>query len=117
VTTAKEMTRYQLSIGATGLPKGGGWRRLPNPYAVVKVTGGPRQGTTVGTTEVVRCARNAEFTKVIFIETDPTVFFPIRVAIYNDRNHTELASANFEATEIHASRGHVQVQKCANGVE
>jgi C2 domain len=107
------MTRYQLSIGAAGLPKGG-WR-TPNPYAEVMVTGGPLNGTTVGKTEVVHCSQNPDFTQVLFIETDTAVFFPIRVAIYNDRNHAELASAAFEATEVHASSGHLQVQKCTNG--
>jgi hypothetical protein len=108
-------TRYQLSIGAVGLPKGG-WR-IPNPYAIVRISAGGTNGTIVGKTDVVYCTQSPEFTKAIFIDTDPSIFFPIRVTIYNDRNHAELASASFEATEIHASKGHLQVQKCSNGAE
>lgn len=109
------MTRYQLSISAARLPKGG-WG-IPNPYAIIKVTGGEQNGTTLGKTDVVHCSQNPDFAKVIFIETSSSVFLPIRIAICNDRNHAELAAASFEATEIYASKGHVQVQKCSNGAE
>ena len=109
------MTRYQLKINAENLPRG--LIRRPNPYAVVTVTGGPRLGETLGKTDVVFNTVDPDFAKTLFLETDSSVFMPIRVAICNDRNDAHLAEANFEATEVHVSRGRMQERLLPKGAK
>jgi C2 domain len=109
------MTRYQLSIHAERLPRG--IFRKPNPVAVVTVTGGPREGEEIGRTDVVENSLDPEFTRVLFVETDSSVFLPLKVSIYNDRNDALLADATFEATEVAVAKGHLQEQQCRNGAK
>ena len=108
------MPRYQLSILAVNLPRG--TFRRPNPYAKVVVSGGPREGEAVGQTETLECTQDADFLTTIFLETDASIFMPLKVTIYNARNHLVLTEGIFEATEVNASPGHTQEQKDpANG--
>jgi len=104
-----KMPRYQLSIRAEKLPRG--IFRRPNPYAKVTVTGGPREGETIGKTEVMENTQDPDFVKAIFIVTDASVYLPIRIAIYNDRDQSCLTEAVFEATEVNANPGHIQRAK------
>jgi C2 domain len=107
------MTRYQLSIYAEKLPKG--MIRKPNPYATVKVTGGPRDGEVVGQTEIVYNTQEPDFVKVFFIDTNASINLPLTISIYNDRDQSLLAEATFEATEVFVSPGHFMVHKGKNG--
>jgi hypothetical protein len=109
------MTRYQLSIYAEKLPKGLLFK--PNPYATAKVTGGPRDGENIGTTEVVDSTQSPDFVKVFFIETDASINLPITISIYNDRDNSLLAEATFEATEVFVAPGHVLSHKANNGAK
>jgi C2 domain len=109
------MPRYQVSIQAEKLPRG--LFRRPNPYAVVIVTGGPREGENIGKTETVYNTVEPDFTKVLFVETDPSVNLPLKISIYNYRNETLLAEATFEATEVFVSPGHYKVQQAENGAK
>jgi hypothetical protein len=106
------MPRYQLSIRAEKLPKG--FFRKPNPYAEIKVSGGPREGETLGRTEVMENALAPDWCKVIFLETDESIYMPLQVSIYNDRNGELLAQATFEATEVFQSPGHALCQDDAS---
>ena len=56
------MPRYQLSILAENLPRGTFGR--PNPYAKVVVSGGPREGETIGQTETLESTQDADFLKI-----------------------------------------------------
>jgi hypothetical protein len=112
--TLPYMPRYQLSILAENLPRGTFGR--PNPYAKVVVSGGPREGETIGQTETLESTQDADFLKTIFLETDASIFMPLKVTIYNGRNDSVLTEGIFEATEVNASPGHTQEQKDpANG--
>jgi hypothetical protein len=109
------MPRYQLTVVAEKLPRG--LFRRPNPYAVVTVAGGPRDQERLGQTETLRKALDPDFTKVLFLETDPSVNLPLKVSIFNDRDGTQLAEAVFEATEVFQSPGHFKRQQVENGVK
>jgi hypothetical protein len=112
------MTRYQLSIYAEKLPKSGSVLHLkPSPYATAKVTGGPRDGENIGTTEVVPLTQSPDFVKVFFIDTDATKNYPITITIWNDRDESKLAEATFEATEVFVAPGHVLSHKAENGAK
>jgi C2 domain len=64
------MTRYQLSLEAENLPRRFcGSLRNPNPYAVVKVCGGPKEGTVVGRTEPIRRTLQPDWVECLFLET------------------------------------------------
>lgn len=103
------MPRYQLSIVAEKLPRG--TVRRPNPYARVVVSGGPREGEAIGQTETLENSQDADFLKPLFLETDASLFMPLKVTIYNGRDDSVLTEAIFEATEVNASPGHTQEQK------
>lgn len=107
------MPRYQLSLVAEKLPRG--FFRRPNPYAKVYVSGGPREGEIIGQTEVIQDAQSADWVNTFFIETDPSIFLPLKVSIYDDRNDTLLTEQVFEATEVNSNPGHVQENKASNG--
>jgi C2 domain len=109
------MTRYQLSIYAEKLPKGFIFK--PNPYATVRVTGGPRDGENIGTTEVVHSTQSPDFVKVFFIETSASINLPITISVYNDRDQSLLAEATFEATEVFLAPGHFMSNKANNGAK
>jgi C2 domain len=67
---AKIMTRYQLSLEAENLPRRFcGSLRNPNPYAVVKVCGGPTEGTVVGRTEPIRRTLQPDWVECLFLDT------------------------------------------------
>jgi Ca2+-dependent lipid-binding protein len=111
------MTRYQLTIWVEGLPKRKPLLGIrPNPYCKVHITGGPRNGTCLGKSDIVRKSINPTFTTIYFIETDPSEYLPIKVCIYDDRKYVddqydrEIAVANFEITEIYRSKGHLTMQ-------
>jgi len=106
------MPRYQLSIIAEKLPRG--MFRRPNPYAVVVVSGGNREGEEIGKTETLENTQDPDFLRTLFLETDAAQFLPLKVTIYNDRNKSVLTEAVFEATEVNASPGHLQEQKDNN---
>jgi len=103
------MPRYQLSILAEKLPRG--MFRQPNPYAKVVVSGGPREGETIGKTETLENTQDADFLETMFFETDSSIFLPLKVTIYNGRDNSVMTEAVFEATEVNASPGHIQEQK------
>jgi C2 domain len=64
------MTRYQLSLEAENLPRRFcGSLRNPNPYAVVKVCGGPKEGTVVGRTEPIRHTLQPDWVECLFLDT------------------------------------------------
>ena len=65
------MTRYQLSLEAENLPRRVffGCMRNPNPYAVVKVSGGPHEGTVVGRTEPIPATLQPDWTECLFVDT------------------------------------------------
>jgi len=109
------MPRYQLSLYAEKLPRG--LLRWPNPYADVTVTGGPREGEKIGKTNVVQNTLNPDWTTVLFLETDASVFLPFKVSVYNSRNDVLLAEATFEATEVAEAPGRSQFQECKNGAK
>jgi Ca2+-dependent lipid-binding protein len=104
------MTRYQLSIHVERLPHS--FFHTPSPYAVARITGGPLEGTTIGKTEILKKTINPEWTKVLFFETDSSVYMPIKISIY-DKHHGQkepefLGEASFEATEVFSAPGHLQ---------
>jgi hypothetical protein len=111
------MTRYQLSLVADKLPRRFVGR--PNPYAEVTVTGGPAQGTVVGRTETMRHAVYADWCTVLFLETDDSIFMPIKVSVYDERGGEDrlIAEASFEATEIFKARGRTQIQEPQKGLK
>jgi Ca2+-dependent lipid-binding protein len=90
------------------------FRYTPNPYAKVTITGGPQEGTVIGRTETIRRSCNPDWAKSLLVETDSSVFMPIRVEIYDERGFKDdvlLAEANFETTEVFQNPGHMQWEK------
>lgn len=77
------LTRFQVSVHARNLPRG--IFRKPSPYAEIKITGGPNKGMTVGKTETIPKSLDPDWVKCLFVETDASVFMPIKVSIYDDR--------------------------------
>jgi C2 domain len=64
------MTRYQLSLEAENLARRFcGSLRNPNPYVVVKVCGGPKEGTVVGRTEPIRRTLQPDWVECLFLDT------------------------------------------------
>jgi hypothetical protein len=65
------MTRYQLSIEAENLPRRFcfGCVRNPNPYAIVKVSGGPREGTVIGRTQPIEATAQPDWVECLFLDT------------------------------------------------
>lgn len=109
------MERYQLTLHAENLPGnvgGGGCFGLMGgggqfaPYARVKITSGPLQGTVLGETEPVIGGKSPEWVKVFFLEFSSTQVTNLEVTIWNYRNGKEpvwLGEANFEATSVFQS--------------
>jgi len=110
--------RYQLTLEAEKL-KRVGKLRLGCPYAVVTATGGPHEGKEIGRTETIKDSLNPNWVKIIYIKSDESIFFPIRVAVYDDNprreEHVLRGEANFEITELYQSPGHMQFEELANG--
>lgn len=111
------MTRYQLTVKVEGLPLRNRLLGIrPNPYCKVHVTGGPRNGTYLGKSDIVRKSLNPTFATTFCIETDASEYFPIKICIYDDRKFADdqydrkIAVANFEMTEIYRSNGHITMQ-------
>lgn len=112
------MTRFQLSLEADNLK-----RRLfrrPNPYAVVKVAGGPQEGMEIGRTSTLTSTTQPDWPDPLYVETDSSVYMPLKISIYGDYGIGEgnmlLAEATFEATEIFQSVGRMKFEKLRNGV-
>lgn len=105
------MTRFQLTVHAEHLPSG--LFRTPNPYAVVTVTGGPREGTVIGRTETIEKSTNPDWVKTMIFETTSAEFMPIKISVFDERTYEDnlLAEANFEATECYQNAGHMQWEK------
>jgi len=105
--------RYQLTIHAQKLSRG--WFRKPNPYAEVTITGGPREGTNLGRTEVLEKAANPEWVKTLFFDTESSEYLPLKIVVYDDRgigyDDVLIAEASFEATEVHRNAGHADSAK------
>jgi len=106
-----------------------GRRLYPNPYAVVTIVGGAHEGTVVGTTQSIPDTTDPSWTDTFFVETDPSMFMPLRISIFDDRkgnnsrdggsNQSDdvlIAETTFEATEIFQSVGRMKSEKLSNGV-
>ena len=105
---------YQVSIRAEKLPRGG-WGKVPDPYAVVTISGGRRESEVLGTSEPVQKTTQPAFAKTFFLETDAGTNMQLTVEIFNKKNGRKLAAATFEATEVHRSPGSMTVAKTATG--
>jgi Ca2+-dependent lipid-binding protein len=113
------MPRYQLSIHAQKLPTRL-FRGRPNPYAVVTVSGGPHEGLVIGRTETMQKEVTPDFIKVLFVETEASVYMPIVVSLMDERRYDTdvlLAEANFEVTEIFKAKGNSQSQVTSKGAK
>lgn len=91
---------------------------MSDPYAVVTITGGPKEGTVVGTTETIKNTLSPTWTKVMFVDIDPGLFMPFRISVYDhneNRDDMLMAGANFEMTEVFQSPGNSQYEFVTNG--
>ncbi|CAB9518699.1 Copine-6 [Seminavis robusta] len=108
------MTKYQLSLHADRLRKGFLWRR-PMAYAVVMVE---NESKTLGKTEVAQPGTRAEWRKPMTLEFSSDMHVPFTVALHDSRNDDRLmAKADFEASEVFNSRGHMQMKEDRNGTQ
>lgn len=106
------MTRFQLTIEAEKLSRVSALRR-GHPYAVVTVTGGPRDCEVLGQTEAMD-SQDPRWTKVIYVETDASRYLPISVQIFDKQDGREdrkMAEATFEVTAIHQAPVHSQYEE------
>lgn len=110
------MTRFQLSLRAERLPRG--LFHTPRPYAEVQVSGGPHEGLNVGTTKPLQ-GSDVEWTELFYIDTDSSIFMPLRIVVSDDRGWDKrnpvLAQVTFEATEVFQSVGQMKYEKVDNG--
>lgn len=102
------MPRYQLLLRCENVPK----RRFQS-YGTYMAVHDQTTQTTVGQTETVFNTPHPEFSKVLFVETNPSVYHPLQLIVYQDngvgRDATALWHAQIEATEVVQSKGHEQV--------
>ena len=83
--------RIQISVRADGLKnvasrlRLGKLSRVPDPYALLSVTGGPRDGTRIGRTETVRNNLSPDWCRIFIIDYwTPGMYFPITISLYDD---------------------------------
>jgi hypothetical protein len=113
------MTRYQLTIEAEHLPVPSLWTRwltgkANETYAEVVVSGGPQQGTVIGRTEN-HSGRRIQWTKTLYLETDPSIYMPLTVRICK-ANGSLLGEMTAEATAIFQSAGRFKSEKTISGI-
>lgn len=62
---------------------------------------------------------NPNWTKIIYVESEKSIFFPIRIAIYDDNPKKDedplMAEANFEVTDLYESPGNMQYEVHESG--
>mmetsp|Transcript_22217 Transcript_22217/g.36786 ORF Transcript_22217/g.36786 Transcript_22217/m.36786 type:complete len:276 (+) Transcript_22217:158-985(+) len=110
------MTRYQLTVEAEKLSRVSALR-MGAPYAVVTVSGGPRDGEVLGETEVSDTL-DPRWIKVIYVDTDPSVYLPINVEIFDQqdgRENRKMEEASFEVTSINESKAHTVYEELKGG--
>lgn len=103
--------RAQLSLKAENLKNVGRAFQVSDPYAIVTITGGPKEGTVVGRTETIQNTLSPTWAKVMFVDIDPGLFMPFRVSVYDyneKRDDMLMAEANFEMSEVFQSPGNSQ---------
>ena len=83
--------RIQISVRADGLKnvasrlRLGKLSRVSDPYALLSVTGGPRDGTRIGRTETVRNNLTPDWCRIFIIDYwTPGMYFPITISLYDD---------------------------------
>lgn len=110
------MTRYQLTLQAEKLRRVSPLR-VGQPYAVVTVTGGSREGDILGETEALDTL-DPRWCTVIYVDTDPSIYMPITVEILDrqeGRDDRTMAEASFEVTAVHESQVHTQYEEAKGG--
>lgn len=112
------MPRYQLSLEAENLKRK--LLHVPSPYARVQITGGPKEGTVVGQTQTIERTLHPVWTEVFFLETDSSIYMPLKISVFDDRGGASddelLGEVTFEAIEIYQSAGRTKSEKLRNGV-
>ena len=61
---------------------------------------------------------NPNWVKILFVESNSSIYYPIRIAVYDDNpNNTDklMAEANFEITDLYESPGNTQYEELSNG--
>jgi Ca2+-dependent lipid-binding protein len=105
------MTRYQIAIKASNLPRDWLFRR-PNPYAEVFHEDGPLKGKRIGKTETVEGTSNPDFVRVIFVELDDSQISRVKITLSDNRgvqqSDNEFGSVIVEPALVFRSPGHTQ---------
>jgi hypothetical protein len=109
--------RYQITLHAENLPNGR-WFGKSCPYAEIKITSGPQQGTIVGKTETIHKELSPEWAKIFLFDFSDSEVTNLEITIYDDYNKPDdkdgyrepkwLGEANFEATSVFQSPGKTQ---------
>lgn len=106
------MKKYQLSLHADKLKRSiFGFR--PKPYAVVT-----SNGNDIGRTEIIEPCLDPDWCISMKLEFEPAIKMPLKVSIYNwvpAGDDRLLAEAEFEATEVFQSPGHMQGKEVGSG--
>lgn len=106
------MTKYQLSLHAEKL-KRSFLGFPPKPYAVVT-----SNGKDIGRTEIREPCTDPDWCLSMKLEFEPSVKTTLKVSIYNwipSGDDQLLAEAEFEATEVFQSPGHMQAKETERG--
>jgi hypothetical protein len=119
------MTKFQLSLHANKLKKGFLWR-TPMPYAVVSLENETskqpsshsqdqqQQPQVLGKTEQCEPTLSPDWCKCIVMEYTPEDVMqrvPFVVAIYDGNDDRLITQANFEASQVFGSPGHMQMKE------
>jgi Ca2+-dependent lipid-binding protein len=105
------MPRYQLLVRCENVPVVTRfWQSSYGTYCtfIDKTT-----QTTLGQTEIVNNTPHPEYVTTFFLETNPSVYHPLQLIVYQDagigRDATAIWHAQIEATEVVQSPGHEQI--------
>lgn len=119
------VNKYQLSILVENLKGGSVFRRRPVPYAQVTVTQGTSQEVIdLGRTETSPDPTiSPDWCHCFKLEFDETILYRFEISIKDalgkepSPSDPLLASAEFEATEVFQSPGHMQFKEAGKGAK